>query len=390
MTATTCRARDVTKSEDLSWGLHVDAITKARQLLYFVRRFGTSPKTLKNFYRGEHSCRLHHSLVRRRQCLGQLQRVVKSACCALFTLLPSGEKVPNPEDEHPAARGRLLPFHREILQSRTSSIVTTREVTFSTLQWREPYTSDVILEYCWISFSMKEASVKEGERLGGEGGGISLPAVSVNALLQWSPSEGSEKERGPQELRGDSLKNSIMARRVLVLISVLYFTLFTHKRHASARSQSYLSCTYYYSGDDVLLDCFYRGGVPFPTLIWTGPGGFHQEMKSTRRLIVNMTQHKFVNNWDTIYKCKANYRYTSSYCYVGRGIGNYVGIAFGVLGLLFLMCIFVICLCKACEKLAEKYRRWRGRDMSTPTGTSMGFNNPTFKQDPGQEGKTPE
>ncbi|XP_048476643.1 uncharacterized protein LOC125487965 isoform X2 [Rhincodon typus] len=110
-----------------------------------------------------------------------------------------------------------------------------------------------------------------------------------------------------------------MARRNITLIGLLYLAHFTYgKKYHSSRKESYLSCTSYYSGDFVILDCFYRGGLPFPTLTWTGPNNLYREAFNTQRFTINITRQEFVNDWNTIYKCTARRHYSTSYCSVGR------------------------------------------------------------------------
>ncbi|XP_078389797.1 uncharacterized protein LOC144671664 [Cetorhinus maximus] len=179
-----------------------------------------------------------------------------------------------------------------------------------------------------------------------------------------------------------------MAGRNIALIGVLLLARFTS--YSSAKRTSYLSCLSSHVGDFVILDCYYRGGLPFPTLTWTGPNNLYRETTNTPRFTINITKDEFVDEWNTIYKCVAGHHYFSSYCYVGRGLGSYVGIAFGALALLVLLCIFLLVICAKCDQLCEKIARRRGKCSTSPaTTTATGYENPTYAGEPVEEEKTP-
>ncbi|XP_048476644.1 uncharacterized protein LOC125487965 isoform X3 [Rhincodon typus] len=183
-----------------------------------------------------------------------------------------------------------------------------------------------------------------------------------------------------------------MARRNITLIGLLYLAHFTYgKKYHSSRKESYLSCTSYYSGDFVILDCFYRGGLPFPTLTWTGPNNLYREAFNTQRFTINITRQEFVNDWNTIYKCTARRHYSTSYCSVGRGIGSYVGIALGTLAPLILLCVISICIWKQHDKFCETIARyWRKNETASVTTFGPSYDNPTYINELADDGKTPE
>ncbi|GCB66129.1 hypothetical protein scyTo_0010051 [Scyliorhinus torazame] len=181
----------------------------------------------------------------------------------------------------------------------------------------------------------------------------------------------------------------MMTGRNIAFIGLLHLALFT--AYGSARGNSFLSCSSSHSGHFVILDCYYRGGIPFPTLTWTGPNNLYRETANTPRFTINLTQEEFENKWSTIYKCTAGHAYLTSYCYIGRGIGSYVGISFGVLALLFLLCILIIVIWTGCGILCEKIARYRGKDDQLPaTSTATGHYNPAYEVEHVGEAITPE
>ncbi|GCC32913.1 hypothetical protein chiPu_0011377 [Chiloscyllium punctatum] len=180
-----------------------------------------------------------------------------------------------------------------------------------------------------------------------------------------------------------------MAWRSITLVGLLYLAQFTS--YLSAKSSSYLSCTSSYSEDFAILDCYYRGGLPFPTLTWSGPNNLYRETSNTPRFTINISKHEFVDEWNTIYKCTAGHRYSYSYCYIGRGIGSYIGIAFGALALLFVLCVLSLCIWVQCDKLCEKFARSRRkRETASATTTGPSYDNPTFINEPSRDVMTPE